>query len=182
MNPIADSPVIAFVSSSSALALTLTLTLTLATGCEHRAREERITIIDAGRVTVVDNTGVDNSGTGAERSAAQTAPEVTVYGYGDAGRVEGADDQTAPGRTTLTAGEQSVAPADVALAQKVRAALGKDTNLAARAKDVEIVSEGGVVTLRGSVRSAAEKAAFEADAKKVAGVKRIDNQLAIEAK
>lgn len=152
----------------SSLGLLVTSVLALG-GCD-RARQERFTIVDAGRVTVVDNAGV-----GAERSAAQNAPEVTVYGYADAGGYGG-------NAVELTAGQQSLDTGDTALTQKVRAALGKDGAVANAAKTVKLVAEDGVLTLRGTVKTAHEKAAIEADAKKVPGVKSVDNQLEIESK
>ena len=48
------------------------------------------------------------------------------------------------------------------------------------AHNVKIVTKGGVVTLRGPVENASEKASVAAKAKKVAGVKRVDNQIEIE--
>lgn len=137
-------------------------------GC-NRARQERFTIVDAGRVAVVDNAGI-----GAERSAAQNAPEVTVYGYADGGYGGNA--------VEVTSGQQSLDTGDPALTQKVRAAIDKDGAVAGATETLNLVAEDGVVTLRGTVKTAHEKAAIEADAKKVPGVKRVDNQLQVQSK
>jgi len=47
------------------------------------------------------------------------------------------------------------------------------------AKNVKIITNEGTVTLRGPVKSDKEKAEIEAKAKRVAGVKKVDNQLEI---
>ena len=49
------------------------------------------------------------------------------------------------------------------------------------AKNVKIITVDGVVTLRGPVKSAAEKAKLASVSKQTAGVKRVDDQLEIEA-
>ena len=48
------------------------------------------------------------------------------------------------------------------------------------AHNVKIITRDGVVTLRGPVENASEKTSVAAKAQKVAGVKRVDNQLEIE--
>jgi osmotically-inducible protein OsmY len=44
---------------------------------------------------------------------------------------------------------------------------------------VKIITNDGIVTLRGPVKSEKEKVDIEAKAKQVSGVKRVDNQLEI---
>lgn len=56
----------------------------------------------------------------------------------------------------------------------------QDTTMSALAKNANIVTDGGVVTLRGLVRTDVERDAIEAAAKELAGVKQVDNQLEIE--
>ena len=46
---------------------------------------------------------------------------------------------------------------------------------------MKIITSNGIVTLRGPVKSAREKAAIEAKAKQVAGVQSVNNQLEVEA-
>ncbi len=48
------------------------------------------------------------------------------------------------------------------------------------AKNVKIITQDGVVTLRGPVKSAEEKAMIASVAQKTGGVKRVDNQLEVE--
>ena len=45
---------------------------------------------------------------------------------------------------------------------------------------MKIVTEGGKVTLRGPVKSAAERSSIEAKAKAAAGVNAVDNQLEVK--
>ena len=48
------------------------------------------------------------------------------------------------------------------------------------AHNVKVITSGGVVTLRGPVKSQQEKAAIDAKAKQVAGVTRVDNFLEVK--
>lgn len=147
-------------------------------GCRDSAREDRIMIVDAGRVTIVEPAYDDTSGP-------RTAGEVTVIGTAaasDARVDDTAQNVRDRGTTTLTAGEQSLGSSeDRAILQKVRQGVMRDTHLSALAKNVTIVCIDGIVTLRGPVKSEAERAAIEHAAKMVPGVKRVDNQLEIDA-
>lgn len=67
--------------------------------------------------------------------------------------------------------------ADIKLAAAVRRAIVKDKTLSVTAHNVKLVAVQGVVTLRGPVANADEKARVEADVKAVAGVSSVDNQL-----
>jgi osmotically-inducible protein OsmY len=81
--------------------------------------------------------------------------------------------------STLTPADQSSAPADVAITTNIRKAVVADPNLSVNAQNVKIITVGGVVTLRGPVKTAAEKENIGAKAQKVAGVTKVDNQLEI---
>jgi hyperosmotically inducible protein len=78
-----------------------------------------------------------------------------------------------------TSGNQSNAKSDVAITQEIRKVVMADKSLSTNAHNVKIITADGVVTLRGPVKSAAEKATIEAKAKQAAGVSRVDNQLEI---
>ena len=56
-----------------------------------------------------------------------------------------------------------------------------DDSLSMMAKNVKIVAENGAVTLRGSVKSAAEKAKIAQLAHNAAQGAKIDNQLVVKA-
>ena len=81
---------------------------------------------------------------------------------------------------TLTPGDQGESAADREVTANVRKAIVADDALSMNAHNVKIITQNGVVTLRGPVENAAEKSSVAAKAQKVAGVKRVDNQLEIE--
>jgi hyperosmotically inducible periplasmic protein len=83
------------------------------------------------------------------------------------------------GGETRTPGDQSENEADRTITQNIRKALTADDSLSTNAKNVKIISNDGVVTLRGPVNSQKEKADIEAKAKQVAGVRNVDNQLEV---
>jgi osmotically-inducible protein OsmY len=80
---------------------------------------------------------------------------------------------------TQTPGDQSNAKADMAITQAIRKAVVADKGLSTNARNVKIVTTNGAVTLRGPVKSEAEKNSIAEKAKQTAGVKSVDNQLEI---
>jgi osmotically-inducible protein OsmY len=81
---------------------------------------------------------------------------------------------------TLTPPDQGGSAADRDMTAKIRKAIVDDDSLSTDAHNVKIITQSGAVTLRGPVKSAEEKAAVAAKAERIAGVKRVDNQLEIE--
>jgi hyperosmotically inducible protein len=104
-----------------------------------------------------------------DKQASQTAVEPDNSGR----NARDSNDQT------KTAGDQSENEADRTISQNIRKAVTDDDSLSTNAKNVKIITNDGTVTLRGPVKSEKEKAAIEAKAKQVAGVKRVDNQLEV---
>lgn len=82
---------------------------------------------------------------------------------------------------TLTPIDQGGSESDRSITQRIRQAVVGDDDLSMNAKNVKIITVDGVVTLRGPVKSAGEKAKVASLSAKAAGVKRVDNQLEIEA-
>ncbi len=80
---------------------------------------------------------------------------------------------------TLTPTDQSNAASDIEMTQKIRKGITSNDSMSVQARNVKIITQRGVVTLRGPVKTAQEKAAIEALAKN-AGAARIDNQLEID--
>jgi hyperosmotically inducible protein len=80
-----------------------------------------------------------------------------------------------------TSGDQSNSSADIKLTAAIRRAVMGDDSLSMTAKNVKIITAGGVVTLRGPVKTAAEKATIAKHAMAAAGHAKIDNQIEIEA-
>ncbi|MFN0130550.1 MAG: BON domain-containing protein [Verrucomicrobiales bacterium] len=82
---------------------------------------------------------------------------------------------------TLTPGDQSESAADIALTQQIRQAVVADAALSTNAHNVKIITSNGVVTLRGPVASAQEKANIDAKAQQIAGATKVKNELEIAA-
>jgi osmotically-inducible protein OsmY len=82
--------------------------------------------------------------------------------------------------TADTAQSQSNAKADRELLAAVRRSVVKDKSLSTTAHNVKILASNGVVTLRGPVKSDAEKAQIETLARQVAGVTSVQNNLDIK--
>jgi hypothetical protein len=81
---------------------------------------------------------------------------------------------------TLTPTDQGGSDADIKLTQQIRQAVMKDDTLSFTAKNVKIITVNGKVTLRGPVKTAQERTAIEAAARKIAGVTQVENLLEIK--
>jgi hyperosmotically inducible protein len=103
----------------------------------------------------------------ASTAAAQTAPDNTKVNKRD--RAEQA----------VTADQQKENAADRELARKIRRALVKDDTLSTYAQNVKVIAIGGVVTLKGPVRSEDEKKAVVAKAVEIAGKDNVKDVLSI---
>jgi osmotically-inducible protein OsmY len=86
------------------------------------------------------------------------------------------------GDQTVTPADQGGSAADREVTANVRKAIVADDALSMNAHNVKVITKDGVVTLRGPVKNASEKTSVAAKAQKIAGVKRVDNQLEIEKK
>lgn len=82
----------------------------------------------------------------------------------------------------MTAGQQKMNPADRELTQKIRKAIMADKSLSTYAHNVKVISRDGMVTLKGPVRSDAEKSTVEAKATEVAGAGKVTNEITVAAK
>ena len=86
------------------------------------------------------------------------------------------------GDATLTPGDQGDSPADSEITQKIRKALVSGAGgYSVNAKNVKIITAKGKVTLRGPVRTEAEKTGIVSLAKTVAGEGNVDDQLEVKA-
>jgi hyperosmotically inducible periplasmic protein len=81
----------------------------------------------------------------------------------------------------LTADQQKENPADRKMTQQIRRAIVKDKSLSTYAHNVKIITHNGVVTLKGAVRTDAEKAKVEQIASGVAAGK-VTNELTVAKK
>jgi len=78
-----------------------------------------------------------------------------------------------------TADQQSNAASDVDITQRIRRAIVADKSLSTNAHNVKIITRAGKVTLKGPVRSDAEKKTVEAKAAEVAGAANVTSQVSI---
>jgi hypothetical protein len=125
----------------------------------------------------------------AQRDAAPAAPDTTSSSSTAATTDQRAVDSSASDNTrvnerdrhddSLTPIDQSESAPDLKITREIRKAVMADDSLSFTAKNVKIITNNGKVTLRGPVKSAAERSAIDAAARKVAGAGRVDNQLEI---
>jgi hyperosmotically inducible periplasmic protein len=102
------------------------------------------------------------------------------------------DQQAAPDNTKMnqrdrdksspTADQQKVDPADREITKKIRASIHQDSSLSTYAHNVKIITQGGKVTLKGPVRSDAEKNTIASKAAAIAGEGNVDNQIDVAPK
>jgi len=84
-------------------------------------------------------------------------------------------------RSEPTADQQKGNASDRDLTKKIRQSIVADKSLSTYAHNVKVISQNGVVTLKGPVRSEEEKKAIEAKAMEVVGRGgRINNELSVK--
>jgi len=82
----------------------------------------------------------------------------------------------------LTADQQGETKQDREITQKIRRAIVNDKSLSTYAHNVKIITVGGMVTLKGPVRSEEEKRAIEEKATQIAGNEKIKSEIDIAPK
>jgi hypothetical protein len=80
-----------------------------------------------------------------------------------------------------TADQQKNNASDLETTRQIRKAITADDSLSTDAHNVKIITVDGKVTLKGPVRTAAEKAAVFSKAVEIAGAKNVNNQISIKA-
>ena len=83
--------------------------------------------------------------------------------------------------TDVTADQQSSNSRDFAISRRIRQSIVKDKDLSVNAHNVKIITQGGVVTLKGPVKSEAEKAKIESLATSIAGANNVKTEIQIAA-
>lgn len=78
---------------------------------------------------------------------------------------------------TAGAAQQSNQSSDITITRNIRRAVEKDKSLSTEAHNVTIITKDGKVTLKGRVKSEAEKQTVETAAANVAGQGNVDDQL-----
>jgi len=82
----------------------------------------------------------------------------------------------------LTADQQGETKQDREITKKIRRAIVKDKSLSTYAHNMKIITVGGMVTLKGPVRSEEEKRAIEEIAAQIAGNGKIMSEIEIAPK
>jgi hyperosmotically inducible periplasmic protein len=114
--------------------------------------------------------------TSAFSQTPQTADEAAVAHSADNTGVNERDRADAAIKPT----DQPNNPADIKVAAAVRRSISKDDSLSTMAHNIKLVASSGIVTLRGPVKSAAEKAQIEQLALAAPGVSSVRNELDIK--
>lgn len=70
---------------------------------------------------------------------------------------------------------------DRQITAEIRSFIVKDKSLSRNAHNAKIITQQGMVTLRGPVENSIEKSKLQSIAQKIRGVKQVDNQLEIKA-
>jgi hypothetical protein len=123
----------------------------------------------------VDPTSANAAAAPSDRSSAP-APAPAPATDADNSRVNTRDRSS----SALTPMDQGGSEADRKLTQQIRQDLMKDKSLSFTAKNVKIITVNGKVTLRGPVKSEAERSAIEAAARRATGSgASVDSQLEI---
>ena len=84
------------------------------------------------------------------------------------------------GPTVKTPLDQNENKVDIGITAGIRKSV-VDTKMSINAQNVKIITQDGVVTLRGPVKTQEEKNRIEEIARNVAGVKSVDSQLEVES-
>jgi hyperosmotically inducible protein len=109
--------------------------------------------------------------TGAQDSSAQQpVPDNTKVNQRDRNKAE------------PTADQQKENQPDREIARKIRRSIVQDKTLSTYAHNVKIITQDGMVTLKGPVRSDEEKTAVEAKATAIAGADKVTSQLEVKPK
>lgn len=106
----------------------------------------------------------------AQDSSTMPAPDNTKVNDRDRSQAEPTADQQKQNRP------------DRDTARDIRRSIMQDKSLSTYAHNVKIISQDGIVTLKGPVRSEEEKAAIEAKAAEIVGKDKVTNQLEVKPK
>ena len=82
----------------------------------------------------------------------------------------------------VTADQQKMNPGDHETTKQIRQAIEKDKSISTYGHNVKIITQNGMVTLKGPVRSEEEKKAIEAKAVEIAGPDKVTNNLEVKPK
>ena len=81
-----------------------------------------------------------------------------------------------------TADQQKMNRSDRDITQQIRKSIVSDKSLSTYGHNVKVITQNGMVTLKGPVRSEEEKRAVEAKAAEVAGADKVTNEIDVQPK
>ncbi|MFZ0296046.1 MAG: BON domain-containing protein [Candidatus Sulfotelmatobacter sp.] len=81
-----------------------------------------------------------------------------------------------------TADQQKADRSDREITQQIRKSISSDKSLSTYGHNVKVITQNGMVTLKGPVRSEEEKKAVEAKAAEVAGADKVTNEIDVQPK
>jgi hyperosmotically inducible protein len=81
-----------------------------------------------------------------------------------------------------TADQQKMNSGDRETSKQIRQAIEKDKSISTYGHNVKVITQNGMVTLKGPVRSEEEKKAIEAKAEEIAGADKVTSQLEVKEK
>jgi osmotically-inducible protein OsmY len=81
-----------------------------------------------------------------------------------------------------TADQQKSNQSDRDITKQIRQAIEKDKSISTYGHNVKVITQNGMVTLKGPVRSEEEKKAIEAKAAEVAGGDKVTNEMDVKIK
>ena len=81
-----------------------------------------------------------------------------------------------------TADNQKANQSDRDITQQIRRSIEKDKSLSTYGHNVKVITQNGMVTLKGPVRSEEEKKAVEAKAAEIAGADKVTNEIDVQPK
>lgn len=132
-----------------------------------RSRLVTLSMVGAAALAGCEQTDAPDTQPSTPPAATTPAPDNTVSNARDAGGA------------TKTPVDQSNAAADIEISASIRRAIMDQKDLSTNAQNCKIITEAGVVTLRGVVDSQGEKDAIGSIANTTPGVLRVENQLEV---
>ncbi|MGB7602987.1 MAG: BON domain-containing protein [Candidatus Sulfotelmatobacter sp.] len=109
---------------------------------------------------------------------AQQGPDQSPTPQADNTRMNQQD--RSPNETT--ADQQKADRSDREITQQIRKSITSDKSLSTYGHNVKVITQNGMVTLKGPVRSEEEKKAVEAKAAEVAGADKVTNEIDVQPK
>jgi osmotically-inducible protein OsmY len=82
----------------------------------------------------------------------------------------------------VTADQQKANRSDRDITQQIRKSIASDKSLSTNGHNVKVITQNGMVTLKGPVRSEEEKKAVEEKAAEVAGADKVTNEIDVQPK